>query len=198
MAEHLPTHWPLQWPPNVPRWRAAERKRWPAIVTWTDAMPALTRELQMLVPAWFVISTDLELKKNGYPARGWETALDPGVAVWFRRMGTVHCIAADRYTTIPGNLRAVACIIDAMRGLERWGAPKVVDAALHGFAALAPPVRPWWVVLLCQPDADEAEIVTAFRRRMLAVHPDKGGTTELMQEVMRARDEALKVLKEPR
>jgi hypothetical protein len=55
------------------------------------------------------------------------------------------------------------------------------------------PVRPQsvWDVLGIAPDATEAEIKVAFRRRAFETHPDRGGTDEAFRSVVDAHAKAI-------
>ena len=66
-------------------------------------------------------------------------------------------------------------------------ASKVFDAWLP-----AEEPRPWWCeVLGVDRTATREQIVTAYWVRAKVAHPDVGGSTEAMQALTQARDEAL-------
>jgi len=154
-------------------------------------------ELRKLGATSVVISSNMELRKDGLPYSAQRRLDDPGVAVYFARLvdgRTVQqCIPCDRWTTVEENLRAIALSVAALRGLERWGAKSMVDAAFAGFKAL--PERaggvPWWNVLGCEPDASEDRIRDCYRCEAMDRHPDKGGTHEAFIELQRAFREGL-------
>ena len=56
----------------------------------------------------------------------------------------------------------------------------------------APPTVSCWDVLGLQDTATEDEIKSAHRRLAMKVHPDQGGTKDLIRRVNRARDIALR------
>jgi hypothetical protein len=101
-------------------------------------------------------------------------------------------LACDQYEQIHENIRAIGKTIEALRGIERWGASDMLDRAFTGFEALPAP-KVWWEVLgLTGPSATRSEIAIAYRRASNEAHPDKpGGSHDKMAAVNAARDEAL-------
>ncbi|WP_219466911.1 DnaJ domain-containing protein [Rhodococcus qingshengii] len=94
----------------------------------------------------------------------------------------------------------MALSIGALRGLERWGAKEMVNAAFRGFKALPASAivtpytaRPWQDVLEIDQDATLDEINTAYRRRARQVHPDAGGSQQEFETLTRAYDQAKKL-----
>jgi len=55
-------------------------------------------------------------------------------------------MAIDRYSTVEGNLAAIAATLDAMRAIERHGATVILERTFADFMALPAPVaaREWW------------------------------------------------------
>jgi hypothetical protein len=154
-------------------------------------------EVQRLGARNAVISTNIELRRDGLPYSGRKVPDDPGVAVYFTYEGRQQCIPCDRWATVEENLRAIWKSIEALRSLERWGAKSFVDAAFTGFAALPAPgaTRPWWQVLGVKPDATVDEIGAAYRSKAKAAHSDTGGSDTAMSELNVARDEGLRARK---
>lgn len=115
---------------------------------------------------------------------------DHGVAVYFEREGKQMVFACDRWDRVQDNLRAIHKTIEAMRGVERWGASDMMERAFSAFEALPAPKTPW-EILGVQRGASEAEIQSAYRNKARMAHPDSGGSTAAMAEVNAARDAAL-------
>lgn len=101
----------------------------------------------------------------------------------------------DRWRTIAENVQAIAKTIEALRGIERWGAKHMVKAAFRGFAALPEKAssRTCWQVLglLSGSQQTRDHIETAYRAKAKECHPDAGGTHEQMAELNEARQQAL-------
>ncbi len=55
-----------------------------------------------------------------------------------------------------------------------------------------------WAILGVTPQATEAELKRAFRKRALETHPDRGGTAEAFRELQRAYEEAQRRSARPR
>jgi hypothetical protein len=89
-----------------------------------------------------VVSTNKRIRRDGGVYAGEKEPADPGVAVYFDREGDRVCFACDQYDRVWKNMRAITKTIEAMRGIERWGAKQMLDQAFQGFAALPPPDAP--------------------------------------------------------
>jgi DnaJ-domain-containing protein 1 len=117
-----------------------------------------------------------------------------------RRMGGRYgkremCFACDAYVTVRENAYAIAKSIEALRGIERWGASDMMERAFRGFAALAATSQEgWWDVLECLPSADIDTINAQYRVRARSAHPDAGGSHDAMSRLNAARDSALATL----
>ena len=55
-----------------------------------------------------------------------------------------------------------------------------------------------WTLLGVTPEASATELKRAFRARVLATHPDRGGTAESFRDVQRAYEEAQRRIARPR
>jgi hypothetical protein len=194
---------PLRWPAAVRRTRDPEPSRFKG-ATIAGEIEIIRRAVALIGGKNLVISSNVPLKANGAPyseepGRG----VDAGVAVYWAMpndTGTLvpHAMPCDRWRTVADNLHAVALSLEAMRGLDRWGAV-TVSQAFAGFAALPPgssetPARDWREVLGAPPwggawpadlgDEDTLGLArNRYRRAMAAVHPDRGGTTEQAAEI---------------
>jgi hypothetical protein len=116
---------------------------------------------------------------------------DAGVAMHFLLGGKQQVFACDRYNCIRCNVRALGLTVRNFRAIKRYGASDMLDLALEALAALPPPVSPWQVLEI-DPGSSFEQIEAAFRRLAMKHHPDRGGSTAAMAELIRARDEALR------
>jgi hypothetical protein len=192
----IPTEaYPLTWPAGVKRsdyWRKAN-----FFGTRTgQQIQAVLDELRKLGARNVVISSNMPVRPDGIPyADGPQQPNgDPGVAVYWSVSMSVggewrlvpYCMPCDKWNRIADNLHAIALSINAMRGLDRWGAV-TVEQAFAGFAELppgqteaAPAARPWrdviggpWPEL---PPDELLDLVRGrYRRSMKLVHPDIAG-----------------------
>lgn len=112
---------------------------------------------------------------------------DVGVAFYFELDGRAHVLACDLWDTVQDNIAAIAAHIDALRGQERWGVADLLQA-FAGHVALPAPEQ-WWQILGVRRDASAAAIDAAWREKMRAAHPDRGGTTAAAASLNWARDE---------
>lgn len=144
-------------------------------------------------PADVIVSSQLELRKDGLPRSGQKQPTDPGVAVYFELDGVSRCLACDQYTKIEQNLAAIAATLSALRTIERHGS-QLFEAAFTGFNALPGPdhvVGRSWRDVLDYYGNDSEEARQAYLRKRAEAHPDKGGTKEEFNAVLNAWDEAL-------
>lgn len=192
MIEAYPLYWPLGWP-RTPAQEISKSR--------FDGRPdkvqkELIAEIERLGGRNLVISTNIKLRADGLPYVGRRDPYDNGVAVYFDRKGEGMCFACDRYWHIWENMRAIQKTIEALRGIERWGASDMMERAFSGFTALPAPggSRSWRDVLQLggSPTLDMAKV--AYRTLSLQRHPDRGGSHDAMTELNRAWEEAQQAL----
>lgn len=180
--------YPLAWPAGWPRTPAPRRERWPSSqITITGALRECQEELRRLGVTAVVLSSNVTL--------GAEHPADPGVVAYGRLRERSIAIPCDRWNSVAGNLRAIAKTIEAMRGMERWGARHMIDAMFSGLPALAAPgARGWREVLGIPASAEATRDLIEKRRRELAKinHPDRGGDPARMSEINAAAEVALR------
>lgn len=184
------TAYPLQWPVGWERSSYQRRARFK--VTMGKARDTLVLELTRMKATGIVISTNIELKNDGMPYANRREPADTGVAVYFTIKGKQQCIPCDRWDSIADNLHAIRLTVEALRGIERWGSGRMVDAAFTGFKALpaATITQPaWYVVLGCAYDEVADTVQSLYRQKAMVNHPDRGGTVEAMQRLNQAYDD---------
>jgi hypothetical protein len=100
---------------------------------------------------------------------------------YFELKGRQRCFALDRYNSIDDNIHAVELTIMALRGVERWGGPEMMDAAFSGFQALPAPDGsptigrpPWYAVLGVDLNSTKEEIRRRYLELAKETHPDNG------------------------
>lgn len=193
--------YPLQWPVGWARTKIPRRS--PYKLALERALQELTSELRLFRAKDFVVSSNVEPRLAGLPP-GPAAATDPGVAVYWEDVhGRPRVMACDAWDSVRGNVRAVAVTINALRQIERSGASQLLERAFTGFAALPADAgaSSWREVLQLSDNGSpnggskrpltRAEIDAAYKRRALEVHPDRGGSSEDLIKVNRARAEAL-------
>lgn len=187
--------YPLQWPNHWPRTERPQPSQFK--VSQVKAQQGIRRELSLLGAEDVVLSTNIELRQDGLPYASRRPPEDQAVAVYFKLNGEQQCIPCDKWKTIAENMRAIEKTIEALRGLERWGAKEMVNAAFRGFKALPSSTivtpyqaRLWYDVLEVQPNASAEVIKAAYRQKLLKHHPDHGGEVSAFNEVQKAFKEA--------
>jgi hypothetical protein len=206
--ERFPLHWPTGWK----RTRAADRQRarWettksdivtdPATgqrqvikriyhINTVDAAARLEKELERLGGENAVLSTNVELRRDGLPRAGRAEPTECGAAVYFRFKGDARVLACDRWNRVADNIAALAAHIDALRRIDRYGVGSL-EQAFVGYTALPPTAIDWWLVL----DLPRSATLDAVERQHRALaaehHPDRGGDPHVMAKINAARDAA--------
>lgn len=193
MAEAFPLSWPIGWP------RTSKLSSSRFDVSLAAARDGLFDQLRLLGATLPVLSTNIPLRRDGLPYANQPEPSDKGAAIYFVLNGKPMVFACDRWDRVKDNIRALEKTIEAIRGIERWGASDMLERAFSGFSALPAPGahRSWREVFDFLPN-DNAQITpavieTRYRRLAKTRHPDAPtGSHEKMSELNRARDEALK------
>jgi hypothetical protein len=148
-------------------------------------------ELRALRADHPVLSSNLVLRKDGFPHSGQPQPRDPGAAVYFTLGKKRVVLAADRWQRVEHNIWAIARHVEALRGQDRWGVGSI-EQAFTGYIALAERTGPsCFEILGVSPDAPEQQILDAYRRKARESHPDAGGSSEAFVQVSQAKDIAL-------
>jgi hypothetical protein len=182
---------PLCWPPH--RKRAGYRERGRFQTAFAKARDNIVAEVSRMGGRNAIISTNIELRRDGLPYASFTQPEDPGVALYFTYKGKQMCFACDRYRNAQDNMHAISLTISALRGIARWGTGDMMEAAFSGFMRLPAPVsqdEPH-EVLGVERNASPNEIEYAYKRLAAQHHPDKGGNTEQMARINAARDAML-------
>lgn len=190
--------YPLRWPEGAPRSRSQLRTPFKSVNDVGPEIAELYRELR-LVPqvVTIIVSSNMPTRSDGLPASRSSQRPDGDsgvVAYWTRKIWRAgrdslvpYAMPCDRFDRIADNLHALAKSINAMRGMERWGAVSF-EQAFAAFAALpagdgstygATPVVVDWRSVFggTWPDdleADELLVLAKSRYRKLSrdAHPD--------------------------
>ena len=192
MPESYPLAWPFGWK-RTEHWR---RNRSKFKTGFGAARNTLFAELARMGASKIILSTNIPLRNDGLPrANVRPDGGDTGVAVYFERKKKPMVFACDKYDKSEDNIYAVAKTIDAMRGIERWGASDMMERAFSGFKALNAENEgeSWWATLGVTATATKDEIECAFKAKLRVCHPDAGGSHEAMTKLNIARDQAQKV-----
>jgi hypothetical protein len=190
MTDAYPLAWPAGWP------RTENPKRSAFQTPGGKAINNLLMQLNRMGATNIVISSNVMLRRDGLPYANQRRPEDSGVAVYFTLKGLQQCIPCDRWNSVDDNIHAIGLTVEALRGLERWGAKEMVDAAFQGFRALPAPSTEslssgWWTVLGISPTASRSEIESAYRLLVKKHHPDMGGDPELFKRLNAAYQSGL-------
>lgn len=183
--------YPLTWPEGWKRTFEPENSRFrpPSFAVVRDRLMDELRKMGVSDP---ILSTNIPLKKNGLPYAIQSQPTDPGVAVYFTYQEKPMVFACDRWRTVSENMQAIQKTIDAIRGIERWGASDMMEKAFRGFTALPDHTsEEWFQVLEVSPNSIESEVRGAFKRLAKKYHPDMGDfpNPERMQKVNEAYEQ---------
>jgi hypothetical protein len=184
------TAYPLSWPDGWPR--TTNRKKARFDMPFGKVTLGVRDQLQLMGATSVVISTNVPLKSNGIPTADFKVSdiLDPGVAVYFFYKDRQMVFACDRWKHVEDNMNAVMKTIEAIRGIERWGASEMMERAFRGFAQIEAPSEEWWDILQVSRNATQEEIKAAWRIADKSNHPDAGGSEAAMSRINRAYQKA--------
>jgi len=179
---------PLQWPDGWHRDQNPQASKFQTGLV--QARKGLMRQLDLLGAENVVISSNAVLTQDGEIAARQPKIEDTGIAVYFTLHGEHRAIPCDKWIRLEDNVHAIELTIEALRGLDRWGAKETVDAAFRGFAALPAGTTTvqegWWTTLEVEPTAGLVEIDAAFKRLVKVHHPDGGGNDVAFKRLMDA------------
>lgn len=162
--------YPLKWPDGWKRTRNPKRSRFS--VTMAHAIEDVRREVSLMAGRYPLISSNVPLRRDGLPYSSTREPEDPGVAVYFQNGDKQMVFACDQWDRVKDNLRAIAKTIEALRGIDRWGASDMMERAFSAFEALPPPTD-WRDTFKGCRTADDVQ--REFRRKAKECHPDSGG-----------------------
>lgn len=186
--------YPLQWPMGWARTEYRSLSRFNTSLF--EAKRGLEAELSRLGASDPFVTTNIRLNRSGWPDSKAPRPDDVGVAVYFTREEVEICFPCDKWLTVADNLHAVELTIAAIRGIERWGAKEMMDAAFKGYAALPETSNAaavaWWSVLEVDPNATAEQIHGAYRKLARRLHPDMAtGDVEQFKLINLAYEQAL-------
>lgn len=195
-TKHGVEAFPLSWPTGWPRRERMEASKFST--PFVKARQELFWEIQRMGGRSVVFSSNIPLMRDGMPRANY-TPSDPAVAVYFARKGKDVVFACDKYYSVADNIWAIVKTIEALRGIERWGASEMMDRAFAGFARLPEKaVETWREVLQFKPhDQVSADLVESrFRSLVKTYHPDVGvePDPDKFQLITEARNRARKEL----
>lgn len=189
--------YPLAWPEGWKRTQREDRERSKFKSTFAVARDELMTEIARLQGRYHrgrdpILSTNVALRQDGLPYANQREPEDSGVAVYFEYHGKPMVFACDKYSKVWENMVAIRKTIEAIRGMERWGASDMMERAFQGFTALPDQSSgSWWSVLGVSSSCSPSEAEAAYRRLRSQSHPDRGGDATAFDRVQRAWDQYL-------
>lgn len=177
--------YPLHWPEGTARTSYWNRRCGQFKTTFARARDSLLWEVKKLGGTDPIISSNMQLRADGLPRAAQSVPNDPGIAIYFTYKSQQMCFACDQYLTVADNTQAIRKTIEALRGIERWGASDMMEKAFKGFIAIEPPSTDWRSVL------DSNDPQGSYKRLRSAHHPDKGGDSSKFNQIQRAYEQFL-------
>lgn len=179
-------------------------QRCPFAASFTHTLDTLERELGQLKARDIIVEVALDhgdIRNDGWP-RSSARPRTPGIRISFQSRHGPLSYECATYKDWEQNMRGIALTLERLRAIERYGAVKGGEQ-YKGWAQLPPggvaiATAEWRTKeeamrFLCRT----AGVVEGGNLSMLdqvypqaarRVHPDVGGSTELMSKVNRARD----------
>lgn len=190
LAEAFPLYWPEGWPRTKYRVHSQFQQG------FGQAREFLFAEIRRMGGMNTVLSTNVPLRNDGLPRANMPNPGDPGAAVYFKHKKHDLVFACDKYFKCTDNVYAIAKTIEAMRGIERWGASELLERAFTGFKALPEKgSQAWRDVLGIPPEqfVTRQVIEDRFRSLIKQQHPDVTGNEadeERVRQLLAAREAA--------
>lgn len=178
--------YPLQWPKNWPKTELPKKENGKFKQSLAGALVNLKTECQRLQGKSLVLSSNYTL--------GNERPAESGVVAYFQLGEQPIAIPCDRWKLVEHNVQAIALTIEAMRGMERWGAKHMITAMFTGFKALpakAGGKSPREILGFRENELlDETQVTTRFRNLSKIYHPDvpHTGDANAWREIREAHD----------
>ncbi len=95
----------MQWPSGWPQ--TAQRRSSHFDTRFAQARDGLLEEIRRLGGTQTILSTNVELRRDGLPYANQRNPEDPGVAVYFQQDGRPRVITCDRWLKVEDNIQAV-------------------------------------------------------------------------------------------
>lgn len=180
VIEAYPLSWPIGWP------RTPVRQKGQFGFTFARARDELFKEIDRLGGRDVILSTNINLRRDGLPYANTREPSDPGVAVYFKFKDLNRVFACDKYSHTKDNIRAITKTIEALRGIERWGASDMLERAFTGFEALPapPPKKPYTDVLEIQAGDTRDVVLRNYRKLRSSAH--RSGDSEWLTSLQEA------------
>lgn len=164
--------YPLNWPVIYPRTPANRREKARFSVSFAVGRDALLEEIRLMGATQLLISSNIQLRRDGLPYANMPEPSDPGVAVYFRFKSKDYALSCDRWTKTKDNIRAIGLHIASIRSIERWVVGSI-EQAFTGYLCLPPSTSiKWWEVLGVDLRASDEEVKAAYRVLARLYHPD--------------------------
>lgn len=181
--------YPLKWPGGWPRTTRPETSRFKT--TLAAALKNVNSSLKLFGSDSGRAVTEIVISSN--VSLGSDNPKDAGVSVWFMWDGELRSIPVDKYKKVQENLQAIHLIVESRRTELRHGGLHILRQAFAGFKALPERAggKNCWDVLGIPQSKDRDKIMTRYRELLKTAHPDGGGTQELTDELIQAKDQAL-------
>lgn len=175
---NTPQAYPLQWPAGWPRTQFRTRSQFKTSLA--SALSNLKKQIELMGGKSVVLSSNATL--------GQENPKDPSVVAYFTWNEIQMAIPCDRWDRICDNVQAIALTVEAMRGMERWGAKHMIKAMFSGFKALPSSTNheSWYAVLGVDQNSSQEKVKQAYLEAVKRTHPDAGGSHESFIKVQKA------------
>jgi DnaJ-domain-containing protein 1 len=190
----------VDWPHWAERTPASERSSTHKFsVTMHQAIEDVETELvdRVGVDAWRLSTAAPHRKKDGLPYAN-ASPDDPAVVIRWTMDGEQYCVAADEYTTVRDNVRAIGLYIEEKRKMSNrpvhTGQDEFATARLpsgNGDEEAIVATEPPHETLGVAPDAPEAVVKGAYRELLKERHPDHGGREAEFKRLQEAKEAML-------
>ena len=187
------TAYPLQWPVGWKKTSIPKKSQF-RVSSFAKLRNELINSLKLMNAKNVIISSNIPLNTRGEASSLFSRPFDKGAAIYFTYKDKQMVFACDIFNRVEDNIKSITNTINAIRGIERWGASEMLERAFTGFAQLNSPdyEKTWYELLGVNENSTKLEIKAAWKKQSLIHHPDKEfGSEEMIKKINSAYEKGI-------
>ena len=155
--------------------------------TWHQTMQELEDQMRL----WGVTQWETNYPKGARSDAWSQKEEDRTIKLTYRKNGKSVTLVMGKQNRAVDNLRVLYLAVEAMRLNERRGISDVLESAYLQLASPTQVVDPY-ELLEIRPDASLEVAEAAYKAKVRNIHPDRGGSNDLMKALNKAIEEIRK------
>lgn len=149
------------------------------------------QELEDQMRLWGVTQWETNYPKGARSDAWSQKEEDRTIKLTYRKNGKSVTLVMGKQNRAVDNLRVLYLAVEAMRLNERRGISDVLESAYLQLASPTQVVDPY-ELLEIRPDASLEVAEAAYKAKVRNIHPDRGGSNDLMKALNKAIEEIRK------